>query len=172
MSRRKAKRRKKRKRPHSGPSRTPPRPSKKSRLRRRWLAILVGLGGAVGLYAFDRSGQLETVPAEVVDLRTYPHTPVGGEAHTHTDAVIEYEGRQHTLERADDLSRGEWVEVSVRRGRLSGWPHYVAFLGAVEIDLLESEATGPQPWEYDLVLNRHWDPQHGHWHDGPPPSQR
>jgi hypothetical protein len=26
-----------------------------------------------------------------------------------------------------------------------------------------------QPWSYDAATNRHFDPNHGHWHDGPPP---
>ncbi|MCI0405300.1 MAG: hypothetical protein L0Z48_01560 [candidate division Zixibacteria bacterium] len=29
--------------------------------------------------------------------------------------------------------------------------------------------SGPQPYEYDPRTNRHWDPQHRHWHNGPPP---
>ncbi|MBI4589085.1 MAG: thioredoxin domain-containing protein [Candidatus Rokubacteria bacterium] len=28
----------------------------------------------------------------------------------------------------------------------------------------------PDPWEYDPKSNRHWNPDHGHWHDGPPPA--
>lgn len=32
-------------------------------------------------------------------------------------------------------------------------------------------STTPAPWQYDPVSNRHWDPGHGHWHDGPPPRQ-
>jgi hypothetical protein len=31
-------------------------------------------------------------------------------------------------------------------------------------------AATPKPYEYDAVNNRHWDPNHGHWHDGPPPA--
>jgi hypothetical protein len=27
----------------------------------------------------------------------------------------------------------------------------------------------PQAWAYDATTNRHFDPNHGHWHDGPPP---
>jgi hypothetical protein len=27
----------------------------------------------------------------------------------------------------------------------------------------------PQAWTYDATTNRHFDPNHGHWHDGPPP---
>jgi hypothetical protein len=30
----------------------------------------------------------------------------------------------------------------------------------------------PTPWQYDKATNRHWDPNHKHWHDGPPPSNR
>jgi len=28
----------------------------------------------------------------------------------------------------------------------------------------------PEPWEYDQANDRHWDPSHNHWHDGPPPQ--
>lgn len=31
--------------------------------------------------------------------------------------------------------------------------------------------TTPVAWQYDAASNRHWDPNHGHWHDGPPPSR-
>lgn len=34
-----------------------------------------------------------------------------------------------------------------------------------------SATSGPpgEPWAYDSVTKRHYDPGHGHWHDGPPP---
>jgi len=28
----------------------------------------------------------------------------------------------------------------------------------------------PAAWEFDAANNRHWDPGHNHWHDGPPPA--
>jgi SEC-C motif len=28
----------------------------------------------------------------------------------------------------------------------------------------------PAPWTYDAVKNQHWNPEHGHWHSGPPPA--
>jgi hypothetical protein len=28
----------------------------------------------------------------------------------------------------------------------------------------------PAAWYHDVVNNRHWHPDHGHWHDGPPPG--
>ncbi|MFW6039005.1 MAG: SEC-C metal-binding domain-containing protein [bacterium] len=28
----------------------------------------------------------------------------------------------------------------------------------------------PAAWEYDAANNRHWHPEHGDWHDGPPPG--
>ena len=31
-------------------------------------------------------------------------------------------------------------------------------------------ASTPAPWTYDPATNQHWDPNHGHWHPGPPPS--
>jgi len=29
----------------------------------------------------------------------------------------------------------------------------------------------PAPYTYDARTNRHWDPDHHHWHFGPPPSE-
>ena len=31
-------------------------------------------------------------------------------------------------------------------------------------------ASTPAAWHYDVANNRHWHPDHGHWHDGPPPG--
>lgn len=31
--------------------------------------------------------------------------------------------------------------------------------------------TNPQPWQYDPATNKHWHPEHGHWHDGPAPAE-
>lgn len=31
-------------------------------------------------------------------------------------------------------------------------------------------AVTPSPWYHDVANNRHWHPDHGHWHDGPPPT--
>lgn len=28
----------------------------------------------------------------------------------------------------------------------------------------------PKPYEYNPLTNKHWDPEHKHWHDGPPPT--
>lgn len=28
----------------------------------------------------------------------------------------------------------------------------------------------PAPWQYDAANNRHWNSEHNHWHDGPPPG--
>ena len=167
--------RSKRKRPKKK-KRTPPRArepaAKPPRIRRKGLYVLALLVAVAALYAFDRGGRVEMVPAQVVDVRIYPHTPAGGERHTHTDAVVEYEGRRKTLERADSLSRGDWIEVRVRRGRLTGLPHYDGYQVVAGVEQLLPGNETPRPWEYDLVLNRHWDPEHGHWHDGPPPAQR
>jgi hypothetical protein len=30
--------------------------------------------------------------------------------------------------------------------------------------------TNPAPYQYDPATNRHFDPNHGHWHAGPPPA--
>ena len=170
MARKKPKPRKKKKgrRPSTGTSSAPPL---KKGVRRRWLVFFLLLGGAVALYAFDRSGPIETIKAEVVDARTYPHRERGSEAHSHTEATLEFEGTSKTLKKADSLSRGDWVEIDVRRGRISGWAHFAALRGSADIDLLDSGEATPQPWQYDIVSDRHWDPNHNHWHDGPPPQR-
>ncbi len=40
--------------------------------------------------------------------------------------------------------------------------------------LAQSSATpnivNPAPWQYDPVTNKHWNPDHGHWHTGLPPA--
>lgn len=30
--------------------------------------------------------------------------------------------------------------------------------------------SNPSPWQYDTLTDRHYDPNHAHWHGGPPPS--
>jgi len=35
---------------------------------------------------------------------------------------------------------------------------------------VERATKTPEAWEYDPVANRHWHPDHAHWHPGPPPS--
>ena len=30
--------------------------------------------------------------------------------------------------------------------------------------------TNPSPWQYEAVTDRHYDPNHAHWHNGPPPT--
>jgi hypothetical protein len=35
----------------------------------------------------------------------------------------------------------------------------------------QSQSEQPAPWQYDEGNNRHWNPNHGHWHEGRPPSQ-
>ena len=153
-----------------GSAQQQPDPPRKPRLRRKVIAVLLVLGAAAAVYAFDRGGPQETIAAQVVETRVYPHTPQGGEAHTHTDVVVEYDGKRRTIKKADTLTKGDWVEIDVRRGRLSGWPHYQSYREAGDFDPLEAVGDTPEPWEYDLVTNRHWDPDHGHWHDGPPPG--
>ena len=150
--------------------------SRKVRRRMRRIAALVVLGGAIGLYVYDYGGPLETVRGRVASTRTYPHRGTGERPHTHTEAVIEYEGARYTLPRADGLRKGQRILVDVRRGRLSGRLRYVSFRGTASgADAgTQPGSSQPVPWAYDLIQDRHWNPFHGHWHDGrpPPPDQR
>jgi len=40
--------------------------------------------------------------------------------------------------------------------------------GSKEVPVAEP-IVQPEPWQYDAVADRHFDPVHGHWHEGPPP---
>jgi len=33
----------------------------------------------------------------------------------------------------------------------------------------ETPGATPAPWFYDAAFDRHWHPEHAHWHSGPPP---
>ena len=41
--------------------------------------------------------------------------------------------------------------------------------GATPTTLTPPGGATPVAWEYDAARNRHYDPNHGHFHDGPPP---
>ena len=51
----------------------------------------------------------------------------GTDLHQHVLAVLEFEGMRESIEEADDLTRGQKVDVSVRVGRLSGIRRYVSY---------------------------------------------
>lgn len=57
-----------------------------------------------------------------------------------------------------------------RLGLPGSGPSSTGTRGSAENDSTEAPAT-PKPWEYDAANNRHWDPNHGHWHRGPPPNR-
>jgi len=80
----------------------------------------------------------------------------------------------------------------ITTARVSGIPVWLLTLGIVAVIAAglfflgrnRSNAVGPAaqrpvgptrtgtPWEYDAATNTHWDPGHGHWHQGPPPANR
>lgn len=132
----------------------------------KWLLIAV----IVGLFVYEYTGPVETVDGTVADTSTYPHTGRGGQSHTHTEAFIEFEGARKRLPRADGLTQGQQVLVRAKKGRISGRLRYVSH----EATTSAAGPSQPEPWGYDWNQDRHWNPEHGHWHDGrpPPPSQR
>jgi hypothetical protein len=102
-----------------------------SQQRRRRLLLRVGIAALVVLpvvlWQVDRTGAEERVTAEVVEVRVWRHYPARGRSHTHQAATLEIEGlTRATLERADDLQRGQRLPVRIRRGRLSGRAYFVA----------------------------------------------
>jgi hypothetical protein len=88
------------------------------------------LGLGLALYVYDYRGRLETVRGEVVSTRSYPHETPTEPPHSHTEAVIEAEGRRFTVREADGVEVGQPVTVVVSRGRLTGRTRFVA-LGPV-----------------------------------------
>jgi hypothetical protein len=48
-------------------------------------------------------------------------------------------------------------------------------VGVIVLGITRPWSSAPEPtpaaWEYDEANDRHWDPTHGHWHDGPPPER-
>lgn len=94
--------------------------------RLRWGGIIAAVLLALALWQVDRVGAQETVQAEVIETRVYRHFTSGGRSHTHQAATLEIEGvTQATLERADDLQRGQTVPVRIRRGLFSGAVYFL-----------------------------------------------
>ena len=87
--------------------------------------------GALGLlfigFLIDRTGPEESLVGEVVETRNYEHNSGDQQgSHTHVEAIIEFEGKRHTLSPADRLRRGDRVYVLVRRGRFTGYAYFVS----------------------------------------------
>lgn len=94
------------------------------RARRGGIAALVL--AIPGLWAFEHSGPQERIEAEVIETRFWRHYPQGGEPHSHQAATLLIEGLSEArLDRADGYERGQRVQVWIRRGRVSGWPHFL-----------------------------------------------
>jgi hypothetical protein len=94
--------------------------------RARRVGIVALLVAIPSLWAFEHSGSEEQTEAEVTETRLWRHFPQGGESHTHVAATIQIEGLSKArLERADDYERGQRLQVWIRRGRISGWPHFL-----------------------------------------------
>lgn len=90
---------------------------------------------APALWAFERSGPRELAEAEVTGTRHWRHTPKTGRSHRHTAAMLRIEGLDEaTVDRAPDYVRGQRVPVWIRRGRLSGWPHFLALAQPAELE--------------------------------------
>ncbi|HLS27473.1 MAG TPA: SEC-C metal-binding domain-containing protein [Opitutales bacterium] len=46
----------------------------------------------------------------------------------------------------------------------------VLIIAAVVLARTRPWEAKPEPFEFDAQQNRYWDPDHGHWHEGTPPS--
>lgn len=112
--------------------------SRRRVLRRlRWGALIAAVVMLPVLALLDCTGPDEQVKAEVVRTQRYTHVTQDG-SHTHLRATLEIEGLSTTtIERADQMRRGEWVPVWIRRGRITGWPYFQ--------DLAEPELQAAEP---------------------------
>ena len=59
-----------------------------------------------------------------------------------------------------------------RVARIGFWVILVLAVGVVVIafDNFREGFSSPVALKYDVLNDRHWDPSHGHWHQGPPPD--
>ena len=96
---------------------------KKRRGRNLGMWILGGAVAALAFYYVDRSGAVENIDAVVVDTGTYTHTTADG-SHDHREATVEYEGHRYTIQPADNIQLGGSVRVTIRRGRITGYPYF------------------------------------------------
>jgi hypothetical protein len=77
-----------------------------------------------------------------------------------------------------DPGHGHWhdgpppANASQQTPTLPSSPSATVTGGAVSAPPSIPAGTTPQPWQYDAATNRHYDPGHGHWHQGPPPANR
>ncbi len=117
--------------------------------RRRKLRSRLLRGGGIallllllGLWQLDRLGAEEVIDAEVVASKIWSHRGTDGRIHTHQRVTLEIEGLMRaTIDRGDELEKGAFVPVRIRRGRLSGRAY---FLGR---EAVEAEPEGGAPAE-------------------------
>lgn len=89
-----------------------------------------GIIGAVllapALMIIECSGPKELAEGEVTAIRTWRHVAADGTSHPHTAAKLLIEGlSEGAVERGDGYERGQRVPVWIRRGRITGWPHFI-----------------------------------------------
>ena len=99
------------------------RGTRKRRGRNIGLWILGAIVLAFVFYYIDSSGATETVNGVVVKMGTYDHGTRQG-THTHSEATVEFEGHRYTIRPASNLNLGDPVSVTVRRGRITGYPYF------------------------------------------------
>ena len=82
---------------------------------------------------------------------------------------------QHANDGTDDGKQARLIRNAVVVVLLVGATTTVAMLSSsfpepVSTQPEAVEAPTPAPYYYDAATNQHWDPDHGHWHPGPPPA--
>jgi hypothetical protein len=124
------------------------------------LAIAVVLVGIVAGVAYmsrsDRTGPAAS-SGQVAPLSAAPSGP--------TPAAWTYDS---TTNQHWDPAHNHWHEGPPPAGAGTSSPG-----GVAAPTLPGAPGAGgatPAPYQYDATTNRYWDPAHGHWHDGPPPT--
>ena len=93
-------------------------------------------------------------------------SPAAPSAFSQTPAAWEYDS---VTDRHWNPQQGHWHQVPPP-------PQTIDFFSSQSQPAATGAGTGasgttPAAWQYDPQTNRHWNPQHGHWHQGPPPPQ-
>lgn len=120
------------------------RQARRRQLRAR--AAKIALGSLVilvpALWAFDRGGAEQVVEATVIETQQYPHFNETSGKHTHIRATLLVDGQsEQTLQKADDLVRGQKIKVWVRKGRITGWPYFNDVVKPGELEPEESASS-------------------------------
>lgn len=132
--------------------------------------ILVLAGGVVGL-----SVSLPEKPAPATPTPSATIPPLAGSTGIQNPKPYQYDP---VTNRHWDPNHGHWhpgqPPANVASGSSRPNTTLTPGTGPPPVNLPSTgtpNIANPTPWQYDPVTNKHWHPDHGHWHDGQPPAE-